>query len=103
MKCDVVDTTHYWFSLDGIYCRAVKARFENLRHEDIGGGWIAIEDRFWGFPTMIMPENCYLYNQLAVEEKRFKRKKDAEKDMTAFPLVRDVDFTEFCNDIFGDG
>ena len=78
-------------------------RFENLRHEDIGGGWIAIEDRFWGFPTMIMPENCYLYNQLAVEEKRFKRKKDAEKDMTAFPLVRDVDFTEFCNDIFGDG
>lgn len=103
MKCDVVDTTHYWFSLDGIYCRAVKARFENLRHEDIGGGWIAIEDRFWGFPTMIVPEGCYLYNQLAVEEKRFKRKKDAEKDMTAFPLVRDVDFTEFCNDIFGDG
>ena len=52
---------------------------------------------------MIMPENFYLYNKLAVEEKRFKRKKDAEKDMTAFPLVRDVDFTEFCNDIFRDG
>ena len=64
MKCDVVDTTHYWFALDGIYCRAVKARFENLRYEDIGGGWTAIEDRFWGFPMMIMSEGRYLYNRL---------------------------------------
>ncbi len=103
MRCDVVKTTHYWFSLDGIYCSAVKARFENLRYEDIGGGWTAIEDRFWGFPMMIMPEGRYLHNRLAVEEKRFKRKKDAEEDRAAFPLARDVDFTEFCNDIFGDG
>lgn len=103
MKCDVVDTTHYWFALDGIYCRAVKARFENLRYEDIGDGWTAIEDRFWGFPMMIMPEGRYLYNRLAVEEKRFKRKKDAEEDRAAFPLARDVNFIEFCNDIFGDG
>ena len=101
MRC--VDTTHYWFALDGIYCRAVKARFENLRYEDIGGGWTTIEDRFWGFPTMIMPEGRHLHNRLAVEEKRFKRKKDAEEDRAAFPLTRDVDFTEFCNDIFGDG
>lgn len=42
-------------ALDGIYCRTVKARFENLRYEDIGGGWTAIEDHFWGFPMMIMP------------------------------------------------
>ena len=102
MKCDVVDTTHYWFALDGIYCRAVKARFDNLRYEDIGGGWTAIEDRFWGFPMMIVPDGRYLYNRLAVEEKRFKRKKDAEEDRAAFPKTRDVDFTEFCNDIFGD-
>ena len=103
MKCDVVDTTHYWFALDGIYCRTVKARFNNLRYEDIGGGWTAIEDRFWGFPMMIVPDGRYLYNRLAVEEKRFKRKKDAEEDRAAFPKTRDVDFTEFCNDIFGDG
>ena len=66
MKCDVVDTTHYWFALDGIYCRAVKARFDNLRYEDIGGGWTAIEDRFWGFPMMIVPDGRYLVESVTL-------------------------------------
>ena len=52
---------------------------------------------------MIASEESYLYNQLAVEEKRFNRKREAENDRTSFPSARDVDFTEFCNDIFGDG
>ena len=103
MRCDVVESTHYWFSLDGIYCRAVKARFENLQYENIGGGWANVEDNFWGFPMMIVQEGRYLYNRMAVEEKRFKRKAEAQEDRAAFPLNRDVDFTEFCNDIFGDG
>ena len=103
MKCDMVDTTHYWFALDGVYFRAVKARFKNLRYKDIGDGWTAIDDRFWGFPMMIAAEENYLYNRLAVEERRFNRKRDAEDDRASFPSTRDVDFTEFCNDIFGDG
>lgn len=56
-----------------------------------------------GFSKMIEPEGRYLYNRLAVEEKRFKRKRDADEDRASFPLTRDVDFSEFCNDIFGDG
>ena len=103
MRCDVVDTTHYWFSLDGIYCRAVKARFENLQYDGIGSKWSPLDSCFWGFPKMIEPEGRHLYNRLAVEEKRFKRKKDAEADRASFMLTRDVDFSEFCNDIFGDG
>lgn len=103
MKCDVVNTTHFWFSLDGGYRRAVKARFENLQYEGIGGGWHHLDDCFWGFPQIIVNEDSVLYNRLAVEEKRFKRKKEAEEDRTGFVLARDVDFTEFCNDIFGDG
>jgi len=103
MRCDVVDTTHFWFSLDGIYCRAVKARFENLQYDGIGSKWSPLDSCFWGFPKMIEPEGRHLYNRLAVEEKRFNRKKDAEADRTSFMLARDVDFSEFCNDIFGDG
>lgn len=103
MRCDVAETTHYWFSLDGIYCRAVKARFENLQYDGIGGKWNALDGGFWGFPKMIMPDGHYLYNRLAVEEKRFKRKKDSDEDRATFPLTRDVDFSEFCDDIFGDG
>lgn len=103
MKCDVVETTHYWLSLDGVYCRAVKARFENLQYEDIGGGWHSLDDGFWGFPMIIKRDGRYLYNSLIEEEKRFKRKKDALEDRAGFLLTREVDFTEFCNDIFGDG
>ena len=69
MRCDVVDTTHYWFSLDGIYCRAVKARFENLQYDGIGSKWSPLDSCFWGFPKMIEPEGRHLYNRLAVEEK----------------------------------
>lgn len=103
MRCDVVETTHLWLSIDGVYCRAVLAKFENLQYEGIGGGWDRLDDGYWGFPTMIVPDGRYVYNRLAVEEKRFKRKKDAGKDRAQFPLLRDVDFSEFCNDIFGDG
>ena len=60
MKCDVVDTTHYWFSLDGVYCRAVKAKFENLQYDGIGGGGYPVEERFWGFPMISIFSVIYI-------------------------------------------
>ena len=103
MKCDCVETRHYWIKADGYYARCVTARFEGLAYEGFAGSWMNADGGFWGFPHMIEVNGRFCFNRLAVEEKRFKRRKDLLEDKSAFPIARDVDFSEFCNDIFGDG
>lgn len=103
MRCDCVETQHYWIKAEGYYTRCVTARFENLQYEGIGENWIGIDDMIWGFPHIIEVNGRYTYNRLAVEEKRFARRKDLVSDKEAFPAARDINFTDFCNDVFGDG
>ena len=103
MRCDCVESRHYWFAAEGYYARCVVARFENLSYDGVAGSRCMVGDMFWGFPHMIECNGKYVFNMLIVEEKRFKRKKDFLKDKAEFAENRDVDFREFCNDIFGDG
>ena len=43
------------------------------------------------------------WNRLDEPEKQFKTKEDAKRDWELFPENPDPDYSEFCNDIFGDG
>lgn len=103
MRCDTVETQHYWISADGYHARCVVALFENLAYHGVGKEWSRIGDLLWGFPHIIEASGNLVTNTLLVEEKRFSRRKDMFADKEAFMEQRDVNFQEFCNDIFGDG
>ena len=103
LRCDCVETVHYWLRLKDRYLRVVKANFKNLEFLSEIHGWRTLHSHFWGFPKMIVSAEGDVYNRLAVCEKSFESLAEAETDIAAFPSLKDVDFTEFCNDIFGDG
>lgn len=103
MRCDTVETQHYWIAAEGYYARCVVALFENLAYHGVGSEWNQVGGMFWGFPHIIESSGNLVTNTLLVEEKRFTKRKDMFADKEAFHENRDVDFHEFCNDIFGDG
>ena len=103
MRCDKVVSEHLWFKCDGEWCRALKAEFTLLRYEGASGEWDMVGNMLWGFPGMLAGNPARFYNVLAEPEKFFKTKKDLEADWRAFKETPDPDYTEFCNDIFGDG
>lgn len=102
LKCDFVDTTHLWLSIDQEYHRYVVARFHNLQYKNSVGEWRPL-GKYWGFPEIIVEEDSITRNRLAEWEKTFKTQADAEDDWRNFQLLKDADFCELCNDIFGDG
>lgn len=103
MRCDKVVSEHLWFECEGEWIRAVKAEFMFLRYQGPIGQWKLVGDMLWGFPGMLTGNPAKFYNVLAEPEKYFKTKSDLEADWQAFRGMPDPDYTEFCNDIFGDG
>ncbi len=103
MRCDAVETQHFWFAAEGYYARCVSALFENLCYQGLRNEWSPLNGGFWGFPHIIEVSGTLASNSLLVEEKRFSRKKDLMTDKEEFAAKRDVDFARFCDDIFGDG
>lgn len=103
IRCDQVETHHLWLSSPEGCLRAVKARFRNLCYRGTSDLWSPAEEGFWGYPEMLHMHENTLCNRLAVAEKHFEDRKAARKDMAAFRINKDVDFTEFCNEILGDG
>lgn len=103
MRCDKVISEHLWFECEGEWVRAVKAEFMFLRYQGAIGQWKLVGDMLWGFPGMLAGDPAKFFNVFAEPEKYFKTKRDLETDWQAFKGTPDPDFTEFCNDIFGDG
>ena len=102
MKCDMVETQHYWIAANGYYTRCVAALFENLSYQGMDE-WSSVGDMIWGYPHIIEASGNLVSNTLLVEEKRFSKRKELIADRDSFQENRDVDFMQFCNDIFGDG
>ena len=98
----MVETQHYWIAANGYYTRCVAALFENLAYQGMDE-WSSVGDMIWGFPHIIEASGNLVSNTLLVEEKRFSKRKELIADRDSFQENRDVDFTQFCNDIFGDG
>lgn len=103
MRCDSVDTQHLWISSAKGYYRIVKAHFNNLQHKGFKDNWYTLQDGFWGHPKVLDADGPMLTNRLFAAEKKFENRDEAMQNMLQFHDIRDVDFTEFCNDIFGDG
>lgn len=102
MRFQTAEIQQFWFESDDKYIRAMKAKIIDLRCEEYNDSWIEIKTP-WGFPHIIEKEAACTYNKLAVTDKKFDSKTEAENDYKCFLSEQDTDFTEFCNDIFGDG
>lgn len=104
MRCTQVETEHLWLACEGRGFRAIKAAFKRLRHESILGGWRQLsENMLWGFPCILREDAGSFWNTLAEIEKGFQTMEELEQDWEEFKKNPDPQFTEFCNDIFGDG
>ena len=101
VKFDKAEIEHFWFSVRKKYYRCMRAAFTNLAYENPVEEWTPLGTFVLGFPCMLKREFDIIGNRLAVEEKVFDSKEDMEFDMNNFD--KSVDFTEFCNEIFGDG
>jgi len=72
MKCDALNSKHYWIKNGKQLCRVIKAKFTNLQLENTIGEYAEI-DMIWGYPHII---ELGMYNTLMVVEKRFETVKD---------------------------
>lgn len=103
MRCDKVGSEHLWFACGGDFCRATKAVFTNLQYTGHPDVWKAVGSMLWGFPCILAGDSNRFWNRLAEPEKHFSTRSAAKQDWEAFRNTPEPDYTEFCNDIFGDG
>ena len=103
MRCDKVECNHFWLKDGNNYVRCMKAVFYGLAYEGLMDDWTEVGGMLWGYLHMIEYEPPRVFNRLAETEKTFNSKDEALKDWTSFRSNYAPDFTEFCNDIFGDG
>jgi len=103
LRYESVDVTFYSISEKDRYSRCLMAQFQNLVIESINSRWHPLAEVTWGHPHIIEWEGTCTYNQLAVAESHFEKHIDLLEDFNRFEIPDAVDFTEFCNDIFGDG
>lgn len=103
MRCDKVESEHLWFACGGEYFRAVNAVFSKLQYAGTAGNWNHIGTMLWGFPCILAGNPFSLWNRLAEPEKHFRIEEEVLQDWNEFLKAPDPDYSEFCNDIFGDG
>lgn len=102
MRCSAVNTEHRWIECEGRYYRCVTASFEDLEWAE-EGEWCKVDDSTWGIPHMLCFEKNCVRNRLAEVENMFETKEEMENDYQKFFEKPIPDFSEFCNEIFGDG
>ena len=103
MRCEKVESEHFWFACDREYFRATKAVFTNLQYAGAIGQWKDVGNMLWGFPCILAGGPAGFRNLLGEPERRFQNRTEAQKDWEVFTITPDPDYTEFCNDIFVDG
>lgn len=106
MRCKEVISHHLWLERGENFYRSIKASFLDLEiKDDFTGKWEAhpSPENFWGHPGVIHVDRGRLTNILYEPEERFHSRQEMLEDMKAFQNAPSPDFSEFCNDIFGDG
>ena len=104
MRCRNVVMQHLWIETPDGFQRVVKAHFKNLQYRGEGREtWSNFNIPFWGHPKILHVDGESIFNRLAVEEKSFENRDAAAHNYVQFYEEKDVDLTEFCNEIFGDG
>lgn len=103
LECNNVETRNVWLECGGIHFRALYARFTGLKVSGATALWRPVGHSLCGYPEMLHYEQPVLYNRLAEFERTFESSDDMEEDWRLFCERPHPDFTEFCNDIFGNG
>lgn len=103
MRCSYVVSEHFWLRCSDGYFRAVRAKFQNLQYSGLFDIWDNAAGGFWGVPHMLTVDQTAVSCKLAVTEKYFETSEEMKSDWIAFETDPDPDYTEFCNEIFGDG
>lgn len=103
MRFKSAKVKHYWFKSGKRYLRCIKADMVDLQYKNTFGAWVCRSGDYWGFPNIVIYKPPHIYNQLAVQEKLFDSVDELKIDEEKFEPGKDIDFTELCNDIFGDG
>ena len=103
MRCAKVESEHLWLACGREYCRVTKAVFTKLQYAGAIGQWKDVGTMLWGFPCILTGDSSGFRSWLAEPERHFKTMAEARRDQEAFSHDPDPDFSEFCNDIFGDG
>lgn len=103
MRFKSAKVKHYWFQAENNYFRCLSADVVGLQYKNTCGEWLNRDDDYWGFPNIIINEPPHTRTQLAVQEKVFRSIDELQNDDENFEPGIDINFTEFCNDIFGDG
>ena len=80
LRCESLNSLHFWIKNGVILYRVIKARFTNLQYKNTIGEWTDI-NAIWGFPHII---EFGMYNTLMVVEKKFDTVKELKKDMQNF-------------------
>ena len=103
MSCEKVESEHLWLRCKDRYYRCFMAKFYSLKYGTDPNEQTPAGGMLWGFPEMLEVDDLPLmWNRLAEPEKNFKTLAEAQADWEAFRAAPNPDFSEFCNDIFGD-
>jgi len=103
MRCSQINAKHLWLECEGKFYRSIMAQFTNLQYGGTIGQWKAIGGMIWGHPGILEKSGSVMRNRLAEREKTFDSLNELNEDHAMFQNKPDPDYTEFCNDIFGDG
>lgn len=103
MRCEKVESEHLWLACGRECCRATKAVFSKLQYSGVIGRWTTVGTMLMGFPCILTGKPSGFWNRLAEPEKQFNTREEAHQDWEAFSSNPDPNYSEFCNDIFGDG
>ena len=100
MRCKSALISQNWVSRKNEFSRCFKVIFEGLEYEGLNG-WVKIGHMLWGYPHMIEFEDPLIYNRLMMQDEVFPSLREAMDSLENSSQT--FDFSEFCNDIFGDG
>lgn len=103
LRCKCAVTHHIWIEADCHFVRVVKVEFNTLQLHAGNDLWAPLGHNLGGHPKILCTNEGNVLNRLAVEEKRFENRDAAVLNFVQFYEEKDMDFSEFCNEIFGDG
>lgn len=103
LRCSKVTAELRWLACEKDCFCSLMADFKDLEWSDETGVWYPVEEEPWGTAHLLCFEKNHVRNRLAVPQKHFDSLQKLEEDHQRFLCQPSVDFSSFCEEIFGDG
>jgi hypothetical protein len=106
MRADKCTNSYIWIKQGKNYLRCVKPSFVNLQYLAIKDEYVKFNNNFWGYPNIITTRedsngNLITETNLYIKDCVFNSERELLDDAENF--IVETNYTEFCNDIFGNG